>query len=265
MRNNAIDNGRPFDWGRTSEDYAKYRDIYPQAFYDKLAELSIGVKGQEVLDLGTGTGVLPRNMYRYGASWTGADISENQIAYAQKLSEEAGMNISYLVSPAESVDFPENSFDVITACQCFMYFDKTVLLPKIHKMLKPNGHFCVLFMAWLPEESPIAKASEELVLKYNPSWTGGHMTRYKLEAPPWCGGLFEAANMLTYDLPVTFTRESWHGRIKACRGIGASSLTEAEITAWEQEHKAFLQTVPETFDIMHYVTILDLKKTDKIL
>ena len=265
MKNSAIDNGKSFDWGRTSEDYAKYRDIYPQAFYDKLAELSIGIKGQSVLDLGTGTGVLPRNMYRFGASWTGADISENQITYAQKLSEESGMDIKYIVSPAESVGFPDSSFDVITACQCFMYFDKAVLLPKIHRILKPNGHFCVLFMAWLPEESPIAKTSEELVLKYNPSWTGGHMTRYKLETPPWCGDLFEPANMLTYDLPVTFTRESWHGRIKACRGIGASSLTETEITAWEQEHKAFLQTVPENFDILHYVTILDLKKTDKIL
>ena len=260
MRNDAIDNGKSFDWGRTSEDYAKYRDIYPVAFYEKLKELSIGVKGQNVLDLGTGTGVLPRNMYRYGASWTGADISENQIAYAKKLTEEAGMNISYIVSPAESLDFPESSFDVITACQCFMYFDKGILLPKIHKMLKANGHFCVLFMAWLPEESPIAKTSEKLVLKYNPSWTGGNMTRYSLDTPPWCGSLFEPANMLTYDLPVTFTRESWHGRIKACRGIGASSLTEAEITAWEQEHKAFLQTVPEGFDILHYVTILDLRK-----
>ena len=26
----AIDGGRPFDWGRASADYAKYRDIYPQ-------------------------------------------------------------------------------------------------------------------------------------------------------------------------------------------------------------------------------------------
>ncbi|MCH5201455.1 MAG: methyltransferase domain-containing protein [Oscillospiraceae bacterium] len=260
MRNDFIDNGSPFDWGKTSEDYAKYRDIYPEAFYDKLAELSIGVKGQTVLDLGTGTGVLPRNMYRYGADWTGADISENQIAYARKLTEEAGMDIRYIVSPAEAVDFPDGTFDVITACQCFMYFDKAVLLPKIYKMLKPNGHFCVLFMAWLPEESPIAKASEELVLKYNPSWTGGHMTRYTLETPEWCGDMFEPANMLTCDLAVHFTRESWHGRIKACRGIGASSLGETERELWEQEHKAFLQTVPESFDILHYVSILDLKK-----
>lgn len=260
IRNEAIDNGQAFDWGKASKDYAKYRDIYPKAFYDKLAELSLGVNGQDVLDLGTGTGVLPRNMYHYGAKWTGTDISENQIAYARQLSEEANMDIKYFVSSAEEVDFPDESFDVITACQCFMYFDKEVLLPKVHKMLKPEGHFCVLFMAWLPGESEIAHTSEELVLKYNPSWSGGHMTRYTLSTPPWCGNLFEPVNMLTYDLPVTFTRESWHGRIKACRGIGASSLSQEEIAAWEKEHIAYLQTVPEEFEILHYVTILDLKR-----
>ena len=60
--NKNIDHGKAFDWGKTSEDYAKYRDIYPKEFYAKLAELSLGVKGQNVLDLGTGTGVIPRNM-----------------------------------------------------------------------------------------------------------------------------------------------------------------------------------------------------------
>jgi len=29
-----IDKGKPFDWGKTSDDYAKYRDIYPQEFYE---------------------------------------------------------------------------------------------------------------------------------------------------------------------------------------------------------------------------------------
>lgn len=260
IMNQKIDHGKAFDWGQASQDYAKYRDIYPKIFYDKLAELSLGVKGQNVLDLGTGTGVIPRNMYRYGAKWTGADISANQIAYARKLSSEAGMEIAYVVSPAEEIDFPKEFFDVITACQCFMYFDKDVLLPKIHKMLKPGGHFCILFMAWLPEESGIARTSEEMVLKYNPSWTGGRMKRYQLNVPSWCGDLFAPANMLAFDVAVTFTRESWHGRMKACRGIGASSLGAEEIAAWEREHLAYMQTVPEVFDILHYVTVMDLQK-----
>lgn len=260
IRNAAFDHGNPFDWGRASEDYAKYRDIYPEAFYEKLAELSLGIKGQKALDIGTGTGVIPRNMYGYGADWTGVDLSENQIAYADKLSREAGLNICYQAVAAEEMDFPDESFDVVTACQCFGYFDQEVILPNIYRMLKKDGHFAVLFMAWLPEESEIARTSEELVLKYNPSWTGAHMTRYSLDVPPWCGELFEPVHMLTFDQPVTFTRESWHGRIKACRGIGASSLSQEEIAAWEQEHLSYLQTMPELFDILHYVSILDVKK-----
>ena len=30
-----IDAGKAFDWGKTSEDYAKFRDIYPELFYQK--------------------------------------------------------------------------------------------------------------------------------------------------------------------------------------------------------------------------------------
>ena len=53
-----IDKGKPFDWGKTSEDYAKYRDIYPQEFYDYILDLGLCKSGQKVLDIGTGTGVL---------------------------------------------------------------------------------------------------------------------------------------------------------------------------------------------------------------
>ena len=47
--------------------------------------------------------------------------------------------------------------------------------------------------------------------------------------------------------------------MKACRGIGASSLSAEEIAAWEKEHKRYLKTLPETFDIWHYATVLDLQ------
>ena len=260
IRIKAFDNGNPWDFGKTSADYAKYRDIYPKAFYDKLVELNIGTAGQSVLDLGTGTGVLPRNMYKYGAKWTGSDISENQIKYARELTSEAGQKIDYIVSATEELDFASETFDVVTACQCFMYFDTNIIIPKIHKWLKKDGHLAILFMSWVTAESPIAQGSEKLVLKYNPDWNGANMNRHELKDPDWAGEYFTVANKIGFDVPVTFTRESWNGRIKACRGIGASKLTPEQIAEWEKEHVAFLQGVPEVFDILHYVTILDLKK-----
>ena len=257
---NEIDNGMGFDWGRTSDDYAKFRDIYPPVFYEKIIGMGLCTKGQRVLDIGTGTGVLPRNLYKYGAEFIGADITENQIKQARRLSKEAGMDISYVVSPAETVDFPDKYFDVVTACQCYVYFDKKLVFPKIHSILKDAGHFCILFMSWIVTESEIAEASEKLILKYNPSWSAHDMERFTYDLPEEAEGLFEVADSFVYDTPVTFTRESWHGRMKACRGIGASMLSPEEIGSWEREHIKYLEEVPEIFEIPHFVTVLNLRK-----
>ena len=101
-----IDAGKAFDWGRTSEEYARYRDIYPEAFYRKIADRGLCVNGQRVLDVGTGTGVLPRGMYRYGAVWTGTDISPEQILQAKALARAGNMDIGFLPVSAEQADFP---------------------------------------------------------------------------------------------------------------------------------------------------------------
>ena len=260
ITNTNIDHGKAFDWGRASEDYAKFRDIYPDVFYHKIIDAGLCGPDQTVLDLGTGTGVLPRHLYAHGARFVGADISENQIAWARKLSKEAGMDIEYVVASAEDVEFPAGSFDVVLACQCFMYFNLDIVIPKIHALLKPGGHVCILSMIWLPLESDIAQASENLVLKYNPHWTGAGFRRSVPTVPGWANGLFEAANLDAFDLPISFTRESWHGRMIACRGIGASSLSEAEIAAFEREHQVYLSSVPEPFEIPHIAYMVDLAK-----
>ena len=156
ISDSRIDAGKAFDWGRASEDYARYRDIYPDEFYQKIVNMGLCVSGQNVLDLGTGTGVLPRNLYRYGASWTGIDISPEQIEQARLLAEAEDMRIDFRAVSTELADFPEGSFDVITACQCFWYFDHKTVMPKLARMLKPNGKLLVLYMAWLPLEDPIA-------------------------------------------------------------------------------------------------------------
>ena len=257
-----IDGGKAFDWGRTSEDYAKFRDIYPPVFYENIVKRGLCIKGQKVLDLGTGTGVLPRNMYAYGASWYGTDISPEQIAQAKRMAEEAGMEIDFRAASAEETDFPDASFDVITACQCFWYFDHKKVVPELARMLKPGGTLLLLYMAWLPYEDEIAGQSEALALKYNPDWTGGGETRKPIWIPDVTYDYFTLAEHAEYDLPVHFTRAAWHGRMKACRGVGASLSPEA-LRAWEAEHTALLERIaPEEFDVQHYAALAVLKKKD---
>ncbi|MCM1363652.1 MAG: class I SAM-dependent methyltransferase [Faecalibacterium sp.] len=260
ITNKNFDGGKSFDFGRTSEAYAKYRDIYPDDFYEHIAERGLCIKGQKVLDLGTGTGVLPRNMYHYGAKWTGVDISENQIAYAERLAKEKNQNINFVALPVEKVSFSKDSFDVITACQCFGYFDHEKVMPKLADMLKTDGRLLILYMAWLPFEDETAKMSENLVLKYNPAWTGAKETMKKIDVPSCTYHFFEPVYHEEYKLDVPFTRETWHGRMKSCRGIGAS-LSSEEIEKWEFEHKAMLEKIaPNEFTIKHYAAMLELRK-----
>ncbi len=257
IKNKNIDNGKKFDWGKTSADYARFRDIYPKEFYEKITEQNLCVKGQSVLDIGTGTGVLPRNMYSYGAQWTGADISPEQIEQAKALS--AGKNITYVTASAETLDFPENTFDVVTSCQCFWYFNHDILAPKLFKMLKPGGRIAVLCMEWLPFEDKIAGESEKLILKYSPQWSGGRATMQPIPIPNAYKDCFNLVYHDEYKLKVHFTRESWSGRLKACRGIGAS-LSEKEISKWEHEHTKLLEEIaPPEFDILHYAAIAILE------
>lgn len=258
ITNKNIDGGKAFDWGRTSEDYAKFRDIYPDEFYKYLTDRGLCVKGQDVLDMGTGTGVLPRNMYRFGANWTGTDISEEQIEQAKLLSE--GMDIKYEAKSAENIDFPDNSFDVITACQCYWYFDHERIAPQLARMLKDGGRFVMLVMDWLPFEDKIAGESEKLVLKYNPAWSGGGETVHPIGIHEAYNKYFDIEHTNEYLLDVPFTRETWNGRIRACRGIGAS-LSPEETAKWEAEHKAMLsELAEESFTVKHYAAIAVLRK-----
>ena len=263
IRDKRIDAGKAFDWGRTSKEYARYRDIYPEEFYRKIADRGLCVKGQKVLDIGTGTGVLPRNMYKYGAEWTGTDISAEQIEQAKSIAQAGGMNIDFLTVPAEQADFPEGSFDVITACQCFWYFDHEKLMPKLAKMLKPGGKLVILYMAWLPYEDRIAGASEELVLKYSPGWSGAGEKRHPIWIPDAVYKYFDMEEHEEYDLKVPFTKETWHGRMKTCRGVGAS-LSEEEIIRWDKEHRKLLDEIaPDEFEVLHYAALAILRKKER--
>lgn len=134
------------------------------------------------------------------------------------------------------------------------------IMQKIYRMLKPNERILVLYMAWLPFEDKIANASEKLVLKYSPEWSGAGETIHPISIPDCYNKKFELIYHEEYTLNVHFTMKSWNGRMKACRGVGAS-LSEEEIKEWEQEHiKLLFEIAPDEFDVLHYAAIAELKK-----
>ena len=100
------------------------------------------------------------------------------------------------------------------------------------------------------------------MLKYNPTWSGKGSIRSEIETPDCLADMFTVSNKIAFDINVNFTRDTWHVRIKACRGIGTGALSKEEIAKWEIEHKAMLSSYPEKFTIPHFATILDLKNLE---
>ena len=169
------------------------------------------------------------------------------------------MDIDFFVSPAENIDFPDNTFDVITACQCIWYLDAKVIAPKFAKMIKAGGRFLILYMGWLPLEDKIAGKSEEIILKHNPNWTAHSDYVHPVWVPDEFLDYFELISRNEFRIDIPFTREGWHGRMRACRGVGAS-MTSETVAIWDKEHYAMLEAnAPEEFLIKHYVSIAELR------
>ena len=241
-----FDEEKDFDFGKTSKLYGQYRDIYPEELYKRLHEIGIGAKGSKWLDLGTGTGVVPRGMAKYGADIIATDISDNQIEEAINLSKKYS-NITYEVKSAENVEYAENTFDAITACQCFWYFEPEVIVPKIKSMLKPGGIFLKVYMSYMKEEQ-ITRDSNSLVKRINGSWSGASASIKDLTTH-----YFDDPHIETLVVELPFTRETWHGRMMASRGVVAS-MDEKMIEQFDREHREMLeQKYPESFTIKHKI------------
>lgn len=248
-----IDPGRDIDWGKTSGDYALYRSGPPASFYERLRALGVGLPGQRVLDLGTGTGVIARQLARQGAQVVGVDLAAEQVATALKLSREEGLETGFVASPAEAAPFRSGVFDAITANQCWLYFDKIKTVEQVKRMLAPGGVLVTSHNCWLPREDAIAAASEALVLKHNPAWTAGDWHGLIPPIPAWSRGLLRVRAHFWYDEPVPFTREAWRGRMRACRGVGAT-LAPEEVERFDREHAALLERIaPPEFAIVHRI------------
>lgn len=111
-----------------------------------IAQLVPTAEYPALLDLGCGPGMYTERFAKTGYQVTGIDFSKRSIAYAKSVAEQKALTITYHYMDYLKLSY-EESFDVITLIYCdfavFSEEDRSQLLKKIYRALKPNGKFIV--------------------------------------------------------------------------------------------------------------------------
>jgi SAM-dependent methyltransferase len=100
--------------------------------------------GERVLDLGCGAGtdtLVAAQMVGSEASVTGIDMTPEMLAKARASAAEMGAtNVEFVAGEAESLPFPDESFDVVISNGVIdLIPDKDAVFSQIYRVLKPGG------------------------------------------------------------------------------------------------------------------------------
>jgi len=228
------------DFGKTASDYGSYRVGFPERLFEELAVRQIGQTDQVLLDLGTGTGSLARGFARRGSKVTGLDLSEAMLAEARRLASETELAVNFRQGRAEATGLPDRHFDVVTAGQCWHWFDRPAAAAEVRRLLKPGGRLAICHFDWIPQPGNVVAATEALIEAHNPAWAGGGGTGLH---PAWLGDAaeagFAALETFSFDQDTVYSHVAWRGRIRASAGVGAS-LTPEAIERFDGELAALL-------------------------
>ncbi len=232
--------GSRIDWSKTANDYARHRAGFPDAFFERLAAMGIIRTGHAALDLGCGTGTIARGLAKRGMQVTGVDRLPAMMEQAARLDREAGVKVRYVTATAESTGLDDKSFDLVTAGQCWQWFDSRRAAAEVRRVLKPGGRLVLANFDWIPLPGNVADETEKLIMKHNPDWKlNGGMGIHPLYTHVLGLSGFRNIETFSFDLDAPYTHESWRGRIRASAGIGADLKPDA-VERFDAEMAAML-------------------------
>jgi SAM-dependent methyltransferase len=232
MSNRQIAATRPpdnlIDYGRAAEDYGAYRQGFPAEFFTRLQKLKVGLAGQRVLDLGTGTGLVAREFARRGCLVTGADFSARLLAVAERVNKGEVVRPRYLRLRAESTKLPNASFDVVSAGTAWHLFNRIVAAREARRLLRPGGHLVIAHLDWHPAAGSVAAATLRLMARYGPERVAPVTFLYPTWAEELMAAGFSNWEVFGFTCTLNYTPEAWRGRVRASKR-GAASMDKSEL------------------------------------
>jgi len=132
--------------------YRRYAPLYDRLFgailepgRRSLAQLAHRISPPNLLEVGVGTGLLLPS-YPETTAIVGIDLSQEMLMIAQNRAEKLqGRNIKLLKMDAETIDFPDNSFDCVTLPYVLSVTPRPQqLVAEVRRVCKKGGTILIL-------------------------------------------------------------------------------------------------------------------------
>ncbi len=222
----------PIDYGLAAEDYGAYRQGFPAEFFARLHALKIGLAGQRLLDLGTGTGLLAREFARRGCLVTGVDFSARLLEVAVRANAGEVVRPHYLRVRAEATRLASGSFDIVTAGTSWHLFNRPAAAREARRLLGSGGRLLIAHLDWHTAPGTVAAATLRLMDRYGPA----EMQESTFVFPAWTEDLVAAGftgwEVFGFVAALKYTPLAWRGRVRASQR-GAPAMTKAQLDKFD--------------------------------
>jgi len=150
--------------------YASFRPSYPRAFMEYLRG-GVGIREScAVADIGSGTGILTRQLLESGVQVFAVEPNADMRAVAEADLRGFGGFVS-VNGTAESTTLAAHSVGFVTAAQAFHWFDSKRFKAECARIMKPRGKVVLVWNS-RDAESALVRENDAINKKYCPDFKG---------------------------------------------------------------------------------------------
>jgi len=216
--------------------YAEYRSTYPPQYIDYLVSSSSLTPEHRIADIGSGTGILTRQLLNRGLQVSAIEPNADMRAAAESALQHYS-GFSSFNGTAEQTELPDQSIDFITVAQAFHWFDKESFLRECRRVLKQDARVALVWNSRV-STSELIMANWEICKAYCPEFigfSGGIEETPAIYQQFFRNGEYEYRQ---FENPLTFDLNSFIGR-----NLSASYAPKQT----DEQYDPFVQALTELY------------------